>query len=79
MFPNSNLLVLRVRERLAARFVWMQYPRPVIRRRRATPGVLARHERFGLGLFNAGALLAGVTAGATALYVFWIVYQDFSA
>jgi hypothetical protein len=79
MFPNSNPPLVRVREHLSGRFGWMQSFRPVIRRRKTTPDVLPHRQRFGSGLLSAGALLAGVTAGATALYVFWIVYQDFSA
>jgi hypothetical protein len=37
------------------------------------------HIRFGLAFFSSIAVIASVTAGAAALYVFWIVSQDFSA
>lgn len=79
MLSNSNPFLLHVREHLADRFTRMRHPRPLVRRRQATSNVLPLHVRFGIGLFSVGALLASVTAGATALYVFWIVYQDFSA
>jgi hypothetical protein len=51
----------------------------MVRRRRVDPEALPAHLRFGLALFSTIALVASATAGAAALYVFWIVSQDFSA
>jgi hypothetical protein len=79
MLQNSPLLLVRLHERLADRFHWMQYRRPVVRRRQYDPGKAPLHIRGGIALFSTMALLASATAGVTALYVFWIVYQDFSA
>jgi hypothetical protein len=78
MLHNSNSLLLGLRERLADRFAAVQHPRRTTRRRQADPVALPFHMRLGLALFSSVALLASVTAGAAALYVFWVVSQDFS-
>lgn len=79
MLQSSSPRLLRLHERLAERFTWIQYPRPVVRSRQYQPTAVPLHIRVGTALFSTIALLASATVGATALYVFWIVSQDFSA
>lgn len=52
---------------------------PRVLERRGQAGEDPLHLRLGLALFGSIALFASVTAAAAALYVFWIVSQDFSA
>ena len=78
MFPSSSLSLSRVREPLAARFTSSHRPQVSIHRDASTDEV-PFSIRFGLAFFSSIAVIASVTAGAAALYVFWIVSQDFSA
>lgn len=74
---QSSSTLLSLHERLAHRLP--RHLRPGVRPRQYDPAHVPLHIRVGIALFSTMALLATATAGVTALYVFWIVYQDFSA
>jgi hypothetical protein len=77
MFSIANMSRPRLSARTADPSTWPD-PRAVTGSTESDPLALPWHMRLGLAFFSTVAIFASITAGLTALYVFWVVSQDFS-